>query len=145
MYYHHGTTHHQGMVIMCDTQKLVRIGTGFRKRRIDRCMIKVIQALNHNNKYYRTVACCCGHGKYNPTIIAQDKRTGHVFEMFSGVFISHKRKKKYYIKDNDGIYYIPSIEVKHVYEYLESGLYYLVKYNQTDIYHDLAKHHKTEM
>ena len=52
---------------------------------------------------YRTVACCCGHGKYPMTLVVEGNRR-HL-ELFSGHFIA--RKKRFYRKDEDGFYYIP--------------------------------------
>ncbi len=74
-------------------------------RKIDECMKMVVSILNNNG--IKTVACCCGHGKYPMTIVAQIK--GFPVEIFSGRRIP--RYKKFYKKDKKGMYYIPeSIE-----------------------------------
>lgn len=78
-------------------------------RRIDPCMknfIGVLQlALKDNHKI---VASCCGHGKYPMTIVAKVKwkhsKEG-IFDLVSGEEIP--RKKKFYKKDKQGVYYIP--------------------------------------
>ena len=57
---------------------------------------------------FKTVACCCGHGKYNPTIIIKDKK-GNIFEFFSRKKLDFKKRNRYYKKDINGFYYIPEI------------------------------------
>lgn len=54
-----------------------------------------------------TVACCCGHDKYSMTIVVKDV-FGNVWEMFSSKMIH--RKRRFYKKDEQGIYYIPEVE-----------------------------------
>ena len=73
---------------------------------VDACLQPFIQSLN--NQGYKTVGCCCGHGKYPSTIIHKTKHG--VFEWYSNLQIP--RKKKFYIKDSDGIYYIPEVSDK---------------------------------
>ena len=75
--------------------------------RFDKCLISII---NHLNKLtnLRTLASCCGHGKYNPTIIVKGKK-GNIFEYYSGKLLGPKKRNIYYKKDNDRIYYIPEI------------------------------------
>jgi len=74
---------------------------------MDKCMINLIELLNYNG--VKTLACCCGHRKYNPTIIMRVGKDG-ALEILSGIFIS--RKKRFYVKDKDGYYYIPEVEDK---------------------------------
>lgn len=73
---------------------------------IDECMRDEIEDMN---KYsvMTILACCCGHGKYNKTIVIRSLIPGddRVFEIFSKKFIP--RKKKFYKKDEEGYYYIP--------------------------------------
>ncbi len=75
-------------------------------RRIDPCMRKFIEGLNLSfSRNVRTMACCCGHGKYPMTIIVQDY--GMVWDLVSGMVIP--RKKRFYKKDKQGYYYIPEV------------------------------------
>ena len=74
-------------------------------RRIDNCMKNAIFILKKRFKI-NTGACCCGHGKYNMTIVIKDKLG--VYELFSGEEIL--RKKKFYKKDMEGFYFIPEIK-----------------------------------
>lgn len=79
-------------------------------RRIDPCMKRLIDFINtHPN--IETIASCCGHGKYNMTIVIKEK-TGmdgkwiwKTKELLSEMEIS--RKRRFYIKDKQGYYYIP--------------------------------------
>ncbi|KKN40561.1 hypothetical protein LCGC14_0731970 [marine sediment metagenome] len=72
--------------------------------RIDPCMRQVIR--NLQGLKIRTLACCCGHGKYPMTIIVDIGISKLMpLEIFSNVMI--ERKKKYYKKDKQGYYYIP--------------------------------------
>lgn len=77
-------------------------------RKIDPCMVEVIRNLQEQN--VRTLACCCGHGKYPMTIIINISVNDHEvipLEIFSNKII--ERKKKFYKKDKAGYYYIPEI------------------------------------
>lgn len=73
------------------------------ENRIDPCMRPLIRELQI--KGIKTLACCCGHGKYPRTIIVEkdEKR----IEYYSGVEIL--RKKRFYRRDAQGIYYIPEL------------------------------------
>jgi len=73
--------------------------------RIDKCMRNVISSLGAYG--FKTVACCCGHGKYPMTIIYRGK-FGGVFDLFSGKQI--KRKRKFYKRDKRGYYFIPEVQ-----------------------------------
>jgi hypothetical protein len=75
-----------------------------RHLRLDSCMADLISELNKNRK--ETLACCCGHGKYNKTVVY--KSSAKIHELFSGVIIP--REKRFYLRDKKGVYYIPEIE-----------------------------------
>jgi len=76
-------------------------------RRIDPCMKRLIEFLN--NVGYKTLSCCCGHGKYNMTLIMRNG-LGEIIDLMSGVKI--QRKKRFYKKDKQGYYYIPETIAK---------------------------------
>lgn len=73
-------------------------------RKIDPCMRSAIRCLNDYGT--KTLACCCGHGKYPMTIVI-DVGVDKVIplEIFSGMFLP--RKKKFYVKNKSGDYVIP--------------------------------------
>lgn len=81
-------------------------------RKIDKCMVKLVEFINsHPN--VKTLASCCGHGKYNMSIIVT-YRTGldgdwewGTRELLSGVELS--KRTKYYKQDTEGHYYIPEV------------------------------------
>ena len=75
--------------------------------RIDKCLIPIISCLNKSTNL-KTLASCCGHGKYNSTIVVKDKE-GKIFEYYSGKLLGPKKRNRYYKKDNDGFYYIPEL------------------------------------
>ncbi len=76
-------------------------------RRIDPCMKELIDILQARR--VRTLACCCGHGKYDMSIIIKQGFETHpyAFEIVSQKVIP--RKKKFYKKDKQGYYYIPEV------------------------------------
>ena len=83
---------------MCD------INTKSGLKRIDPCMRQAIKNLKELN--VRTLACCCGHGKYPMTIVVDIGILKPLpLEIFSNLMI--ERKKKFYKRDKDGYYYIP--------------------------------------
>ena len=76
--------------------------------RIDPCMkdkMAMLFALS-----IPTLACCCGHGKYPETIVVNSSYGPH--ELNTGTKIP--RKKRFYCKDKDGIYYIPEISQRNI-------------------------------
>ena len=75
-------------------------------KKIDTCMKDFIFRLNQ--KGIITLGCCCGHGIYPMTIVTKDD--GGIFELISGKEIP--RKKRFYIKDKGGFYYIPEVTKK---------------------------------
>lgn len=77
-------------------------------RRIDPCLKHLIQFINGNTNH-RTVASCCGHGKYPPSILVKHPSYS---KMYAVEIFSHKiimRKKRFYKKDKQGFYYIPEV------------------------------------
>ena len=74
-------------------------------RRMDPCMTNLIRILNE--KGMRTRRCCCGHGKYNMTIVVFEDDLKVYREIISNIVIP--RKKRFYKKDKQGYYYIPEV------------------------------------
>lgn len=75
-----------------------------RKVKIDSCFGNLIYALNMNGT--KTVGSCCGHGKYNMSIVHQSPNGKH-WELLTGIEIP--RKRRFYVKDKQGYYYIPEV------------------------------------
>jgi len=69
--------------------------------KVDKCIEHLITTLSFRGK---VLACCCGHGKYPPTIVISFVE-GRNWDVISGVRVP--RKKRFYKKDKDGYYYIP--------------------------------------
>jgi len=80
---------------MCKKTKCMRKG-------IDPCMKNLIDFIDAT-KSYKTLACCCGHRKYNMSIVVTN---GEIcWDLMSNKIIP--RKKRFYRKDKQGYYYIP--------------------------------------
>lgn len=89
---------------MCDKGKSK--GASFGQEdfgRVDECMAHLISFLNLYG--IKTMACCCGHGKYPMSIIVDVN--GARREIVSGINI--ERKSRYYKRDKKGYYYIPEV------------------------------------
>ncbi|MFW9872928.1 MAG: hypothetical protein ACFFG0_07490 [Candidatus Thorarchaeota archaeon] len=80
---------------------------GYCNNRIDECLIKFIERIN---KYtpFKTLASCCGHGKYKPTIVIKDKNNT-IFELFTKKILGTRKRNRYYKKDKENYYYIPEL------------------------------------
>ena len=88
------------------------------KRGIDPCMNRLINFIN-THPSVKTLASCCGHGKYSMSIVIKYKDTTvsrdgtkqrNVWkkrEMLSGIELKHK--SRFYVKDNQGFYFIPEV------------------------------------
>jgi len=77
---------------------------------IDKCMrqcITTLDAMSDKGKI-KVVSCCCGHGRYNKTIVVKNS-IGWTWELLSGINLG--RKKRFYKRDSDGYYYIPEINI----------------------------------
>jgi len=57
-----------------------------------------------------TQASCCGHGRYRMSVVV--KSLGSNYELISGKHIS--RTRRFYKRDEEGIYYIPETTSKKV-------------------------------
>ncbi|MBD3231121.1 hypothetical protein GF322_00505 [Candidatus Dependentiae bacterium] len=74
--------------------------------RIDPCIKNLIHNINFFlPKEVKTIASCCGHGKYPMTILIRGKNPEKAMDLVSGKFID--RKKKFYKRDSENYYYIP--------------------------------------
>ena len=73
-------------------------------RFIDPCLMPELDVMKRAG--FRVLASCCGHGKYPKTIIIQ-WRFGKVLEFENGIIIP--RKRRFYRKDSEGVYYIPEV------------------------------------
>ena len=94
---------------MCNSRSSTEIGVGNQANKfakVDRCMANLIRLLNVLK--VKTLACCCGHGKYDMSIVilARDDKTRR--ELISGKIIP--RERRFYKKNQKtGYYYIPEV------------------------------------
>jgi len=93
--------HHSDMCKRNSRQVMI----GKRIIRVDSCLSVLVRLLN-DNPDAKTLASCCGHGKYHPSIVVRIKGFDFPIELFSGV-VMWRRKKRFYVKDKEGFYYIP--------------------------------------
>ncbi|MBU0959167.1 MAG: hypothetical protein KKB31_04435 [Nanoarchaeota archaeon] len=83
-------------------------------KRIDTCIRNFIKVIN-TSTIVKTLGSCCGHKKYPITVVVEFKNKmsqseGGLFfpfELISGKVIP--RKKRFYKRDKDGVYYIPEV------------------------------------
>jgi hypothetical protein len=68
-----------------------------------RNLIEYLNSYLGDNNY--TVGCCCGHGKYPMTILVKYSQDDFPIEICSDTQIF--RKRKFYVKDKNGYYFIP--------------------------------------
>jgi hypothetical protein len=57
----------------------------------------------------RTLASCCGHGKYPPTVVVLNVGLDCVFEWFTGAplkryYKNGKANRQFYARDDEGVY-----------------------------------------
>jgi len=72
--------------------------------KVDACIAPIVALLNLHG--IQTYGACCGHGKYKPSIII--KVDGKKRDYFSNKVVI--RKRRFYVKDKKGYYYIPEIK-----------------------------------
>ena len=75
--------------------------------RIDPCLRNLVTHLKQLG--IETLACCCGHGKYDLTIIVRMNYL--VFDLCSNKRMI--REKRFYKRDDKGHYYIPELQSKY--------------------------------
>jgi hypothetical protein len=74
--------------------------------RVDMCIAPLIEQLNDHG--IKTLSCCCGHDRYEPTVIVVDKITKKpMLYSDSKMNLIINRKKRFYVKDAEGYYFIP--------------------------------------
>lgn len=80
-------------------------------RTIDPCIRDEITLIRWNHPELKMMLSCCGHNRYSKSLIVFNKKLNIVFEFFSGIVLSHGKRKsrKYYQKDMEGYYYIPEL------------------------------------
>ena len=88
---------------------------GRKVKYLDTCIAPVVEAFNDKRslgQIGRTLACCCGHGIYHPTIFYINKKSKIIFEYFSGQEVKpmKRRYKCFYQRDVSGFYFNQQIE-----------------------------------
>ena len=91
---------------MCEKKYL---GKKYPNMRIDQCLQQTIDKIN-SDPNLRTLASCCGHGRYLRTIFVQDisnkdYKNGRVFEYYTRMTVKKPKRNRFYKRDKDGYYY----------------------------------------
>ena len=76
--------------------------------RIDKCIKPWIKFLKDIG--YNPIASCCGHNKYQMTVIVKQPNYPYPYELFTEIDVP--RKRRFYLKDKQGYYYIPEVSNK---------------------------------
>jgi len=94
---------------MCQHRNAVAKILRGKKIRLDECIAEDIEKFN---RFFVTVASCCGHGRYPRTIVVRHQLTDKNYllpgddpKIHPGVVIL--RKRRFYVKGRDGFYFIP--------------------------------------
>lgn len=69
--------------------------------KIDKCMADEIREANRRG--IKTLASCCGHGKYPKTIVASVFDWNYEIKSEKDI----PREKRFYVEDSKGFYFIP--------------------------------------
>jgi hypothetical protein len=89
---------------MCERGQTAEVIVGGKSISVDSCLADVINNINESFQL-ETRGCCCGHGKYEPTIVVWDFATKKHWEWFSGEDVP--RQRNFYYKDSEGIFHLP--------------------------------------
>lgn len=89
---------------MCKDRNAIWVNLPKRRFKADRCIADLLYSLNDHG--IETLGSCCGHGKYPMTIVYCFKKV-RIADFISGHGI--QRKKRFYVKDSEGFYYIPEV------------------------------------
>ena len=93
---------------MCNKRSSVNGIVRGKKVRLDSCLRSKIEVLN--NAGLHTVASCCGHGRYYPSIVFRSKvGTFYTFRKGTRKPVIIPRTRNFYRMDSEGFYFIPEL------------------------------------
>ena len=93
---------------MCEKRSSVNGKIRGKLVRLDSCLRVKIDRLNKDG--FRTVASCCGHGRYPETILYRTAWGSVGVLGWPSIQIS--RTRNFYRQDSHGFYYIPEIQTR---------------------------------
>ena len=97
-----------GGSILCEVGTMKEIIIDGKSISVDSCIAESVNYINTElSKTFKSLGCCCGHGKYPKTIVVVELRTGEHFEYFTGTPIP--RSRNLYYKDEEGIFHLPEV------------------------------------
>lgn len=93
---------------MCRRGNTVEVIIEGKSISVDSCLANDVKEINERSGW-KTRGSCCGHGKYHKSIVLISRRFPErgMREFYTGVPIP--RKRNFYRKDADGIYYLPEL------------------------------------
>ena len=96
---------------MCERGNTEEVIIGGKSISIDSCIAEDVEAIN-KRPLLQTLGCCCGHGIYPSTVVVGFKGGCVTIEWYSGVLIN--RKRRFYQRDVNGMYFLPEVAEKVV-------------------------------
>jgi hypothetical protein len=92
-------------MLMCQSRNSTKVWLPNQRKwvKLDDCIVDEIRRLNGHQ--VKTLASCCGHGRYPKTIVYKWNGGKTKFDWNSGKIIP--RKKRFYVKDKQEFYFIP--------------------------------------
>jgi hypothetical protein len=100
---------------MCERGTTTEVIIDGKSISIDSCIAERVRTLNEM-RGIKTLGSCCGHGIYPSTIICLEIYSGDVFEGCGRTTTSIPRKRNFYRRDANGIYYLPEVVKKETEE-----------------------------
>lgn len=99
---------------MCEQGTMAEVIINGKSISIDSCIAQQVKDLNERFKNTLiSIGCCCGHGKYPPSIVVKELNTGRHYEFFSGIEIT--RRRNLYYRDQEGIFHLPEVsEIREI-------------------------------
>jgi len=94
----------------CNLRNKAKVKIGKKTIRVDLCLAPVLREIN--SRIPMTLAFCCGHNVYHPTIFMYKNEKGMIVEYFTELEIKPIKRKywNFYQKDKNGFYFNKQVE-----------------------------------
>ena len=100
----------------CNLRNKAKVKIGKKVIRVDFCLLSMLKTMNsvpNAPSWGITLASCCGHNIYHPTIFLMETNEGPIVEYFTELEIKPNQQGKYwnfYQKDKNGFYFNTQVE-----------------------------------